>query len=70
MKSFIKVKQIDGAEVNVKPQHIEAIIELVPNSTQAFAYQDAACLICMVSGLVIPVTQSKAELENLLITSW
>lgn len=70
MKSFITVKQVDGADVNVKPQNIEAIIEVLPNSYYASVYPDASFVISMVSGLLIPVVESKAELEKLLITTW
>lgn len=69
MKSVITVTQIDGATVQVNPQNIEAIIEVLPESTTAYVYPKATFLIHMISGL-IPVSQTKSELEKLLITAW
>lgn len=70
MKSVITVTQIDGAIVQVNPQNIEAIIEVLPESTTAYVYPKATFLIHMISGLIIPVAQTKSELEKLLITAW
>ena len=36
MKSVITVTQIDGARVQVNSQNIEAIIEVLPESTTAY----------------------------------
>jgi hypothetical protein len=69
MKSVITVTQIDGATVQVNPQNIEAIIEVLPDSSTAYMYPKATFLIHMISGL-IPVAQTKSELEKLLITAW
>lgn len=38
MKSVITVTQIDGARVQVNSQNIEAIIEVLPESTTAYVY--------------------------------
>lgn len=75
MKSVITVTQIDGARVQVNSQkvnsqNIEAIIEVLPESTTAYVYPKATFLIHMISGLIIPVSQTKSELEKLLITAW
>lgn len=70
MKSVITVTQIDGATVQVNPQNIEAIIEVLPDSATAYMYPKATFLIHMIYGLIIPVAQTKSELEKLLITAW
>lgn len=56
MKSVITVTQIDGARVQVNSQNIEAIIEVLPESTTAYVYPKATFLIHMISGLIIPVS--------------
>lgn len=41
MKSVITVTQIDGVTVQVNPQNIEAIIEVLPDSSTAYMYPKA-----------------------------
>lgn len=64
MKSVITVTQIDGATVQVNPQNIEAIIEVLPDSSTAYMYPKATFLIHMISGLLFQLLKLNQNLKN------